>query len=112
MRPTPWAASLRPRCYRRASGPSQPAARLCCSPLRGRHDVGTVSLGWPFCWARHSSPGETGRKGVTGTHYNFALYEKQVRKALQTWADHVEVIAQDEGAGQGNVVQLAGPAGR
>jgi integrase len=30
-----------------------------------------------------------GRKGVTGTHYNFALYEKQVRKALQVWADHV-----------------------
>jgi integrase len=34
-----------------------------------------------------------GRKGVTGTHYNFALYEKQVRQALQAWADHVEAVA-------------------
>jgi integrase len=34
-----------------------------------------------------------GRKGVTGTHYNFALYEGQVRKALQAWADHVEHVA-------------------
>jgi hypothetical protein len=33
-----------------------------------------------------------GRKGVTGTHYNFALYEKQVRKALQLWAHHIEAI--------------------
>jgi integrase len=30
-----------------------------------------------------------GRRGVTGTHYNFALYEKQVRGALTIWAAHV-----------------------
>jgi integrase len=34
-----------------------------------------------------------GKEGVTGSHYNFALYEGQVRKALQVWADHVDAIA-------------------
>ena len=48
-----------------------------------------------------------GRKGVTGTHYNFALYEMQVRKALQAWADHVTSVAAGKKA---NVVSLA--AGR
>jgi integrase len=33
-----------------------------------------------------------GRKGVTGTHYNFALYEGQVRKALQFWSNHIEAV--------------------
>ena len=36
-----------------------------------------------------------GRKGVTGSHYNFALYEGQVRRALQLWADHVETVASE-----------------
>ena len=47
-----------------------------------------------------------GKKGVTGSHYNFALYEKQVRTALQTWADHIFHLAGDV-ATAGNVVQLA-----
>ena len=34
-----------------------------------------------------------GRKGVTGSHYNFALYEGQVRKALQVWTDHVVAVS-------------------
>jgi integrase len=46
-----------------------------------------------------------GRKGVTGTHYNFALYEGQVRKALQLWANHVEAVATG-GKDEGNVHQL------
>lgn len=51
-----------------------------------------------------------GRKGVTGSHYNFALYEGQVRKALQIWADHVwQITGQaDETASANNVVALAG----
>ena len=55
-----------------------------------------------------------GRKGVTGTHYNFALYERQVRAALQTWADHVEAVAAVERMGAGpasNVTELRRPAG-
>ncbi len=46
------------------------------------------------------------RPGVTGSHYNFALYEQQVRKALQLWADHVWLVAglADEGR-DGAVVQ-------
>ena len=47
-----------------------------------------------------------GRKGVTGTHYNHALYEKQVRAALQVWADHIEGLATGKGAAAGNVVTL------
>jgi integrase len=45
-----------------------------------------------------------GRKGVTGTHYNFALYERQVRSALQAWADHVEAIVSKP---KDNVLALA-----
>jgi integrase len=50
-----------------------------------------------------------GKKGVTGTHYNFALYEKQVRKALQTWADHVGQIGRQDDARKApaNVVAMA-----
>ena len=47
-----------------------------------------------------------GRKGVTGTHYNFALYEGQVRKALQLWADHVEAVAAAETNKRSNVSKL------
>lgn len=47
-----------------------------------------------------------GRKGVTGTHYNFALYEGQVRKALQLWADHVEAVAKAVTAKASNVSKL------
>ena len=40
------------------------------------------------CYARSSRRDPAPwAKGVTGTHYNFALYEGQVRKALQVWAD-------------------------
>lgn len=46
-----------------------------------------------------------GRQGVTGTHYNFALYEGQVRKALQVWADHVDAVGSDASAGN-RVVKL------
>lgn len=38
-----------------------------------------------------------GRRGVTGSHYNFALYEGQVRKALQAWADHVDDVVKGQG---------------
>ncbi len=34
-----------------------------------------------------------GKKGVTATHYNFATYEKQMRPALQKWADHIDGLA-------------------
>jgi integrase len=48
-----------------------------------------------------------GRRGVTGTHYNFALYEGQVRKALSIWADHIERITSAPArVGTGNVVKL------
>jgi integrase len=49
-----------------------------------------------------------GKKGVTGSHYNFALYEKQVRAALQVWADHISHLT-NNGASQSsdNVVQMA-----
>ncbi len=50
-----------------------------------------------------------GRKGVTGTHYNFALYEKQVRGALQTWADHIDALTKG-GNARGNVVELVSAA--
>ncbi len=50
-----------------------------------------------------------GKKGVTGTHYNFALYEKQVRKALQTWGDHILQLGRANGArdSSANVVPMA-----
>ena len=51
-----------------------------------------------------------GRKGVTGTHYNFALYEGPVRKALQAWADHVEGLGASgvmDKRTKGKVVELA-----
>lgn len=47
-----------------------------------------------------------GRQGVTGTHYNFALYEGQVRKALQVWADHLTDSASHEVEQPGKVVSL------
>jgi integrase len=38
-------------------------------------------------------------RGVTGSHYNFAVLEEPVREALQAWADHVTRATQvvDEG---------------
>ena len=48
-----------------------------------------------------------GRKGVTGTHYNFALYEGQVRKALQLWASRVEAVAAGKRDKTDNVVPIA-----
>jgi integrase len=48
-----------------------------------------------------------GRKGVTGTHYNFALYEGQVRKALKAWADHVEAVARADKSDAAKVVTMA-----
>jgi integrase len=50
-----------------------------------------------------------GKKGVTGTHYNFALYEKQVRKALQTWADHIGQVSRSTNVTgtSANVVPIA-----
>jgi integrase len=52
------------------------------------------------------------RPGVTAKHYNFSLYEKQVRQALQTWGDHIwKITGQDAAAGTGkhgsNVVAMA-----
>jgi integrase len=47
-----------------------------------------------------------GRSGVTGTHYNFALYERQVRKALQAWADHVEAVARADKSDASNVSRM------
>ena len=47
-----------------------------------------------------------GRKGVTGTHYNFALYEGQVRKALQLWTSHVEAVAAGKRDKTDNVVPI------
>lgn len=47
-----------------------------------------------------------GRKGVTGTHYNFALYEGQVRKALQLWADYVVAVAKASANKGANVSKL------
>jgi integrase len=46
-----------------------------------------------------------GRRGVTGTHYNFALYERQVRKALEAWADHVDAVTTGK-KNKGNVVPI------
>jgi hypothetical protein len=46
-----------------------------------------------------------GRKGVTGTHYNFALYEKQVRKALHELTSSTSARRQAGGA-TANVVPL------
>ena len=34
------------------------------------------------------------RNGVTGSHYDFAVLEGPVRKALAAWAEHVEQVAQ------------------
>lgn len=51
------------------------------------------------------------RPGVTGSHYNFALYEKQVRAALQVWADHISHLVGEEARLAGNVVQI-GQVGR
>jgi integrase len=48
-----------------------------------------------------------GRKGVTGTHYNFALYEGQVRKALQAWANHIDAIVAGKKDKADNVRHLA-----
>jgi integrase len=48
-----------------------------------------------------------GRKGVTGTHYNFALYEGQVRKALQLWANHIDAIVAGKKDMTDNVHHLA-----
>ena len=48
------------------------------------------------------------RGGVTGSHYNFALYEGQVRKALQLWADHVDAISRGAHHDASNVVALRG----
>ena len=50
-----------------------------------------------------------GKKGVTGSHYNFARYEKQVSAALQIWADHISHLAGEQvgGAEPSNVVSLA-----
>ena len=44
-------------------------------------------------------------RGVTDTHYNFAVLEKPVRVALQQWADHVWKIT-GQGEVVGNVVKL------
>lgn len=58
------------------------------------HDMRKVITSW-LAEHGHATPEvldailHHGRKGVTGSHYNFALYEGQVRKALQIWADHV-----------------------
>lgn len=51
-----------------------------------------------------------GKEGVTGKYYNFALYEVQVRAALQKWADHIDrIVSAQQGEGAGNVVALARP---
>lgn len=76
------------------------------------HDMRKVITSW---LAEHGhATGEVldailhhGKKGVTGTHYNFALYEKQVRQALQVWADHVWQITGQSVGGAGNVTSLA-----
>lgn len=47
-----------------------------------------------------------GRKGVTGSHYNFALYEGQVRKALGLWADHIVHLASTAATDRSNVVAM------
>lgn len=44
-------------------------------------------------------------RGVTDTHYNFAVLEKPVRIALQQWADYVWKIT-GQGEVSGNVVKL------
>jgi len=44
-------------------------------------------------------------RGVTDTHYNFAVLEKPVRIALQQWADYVWQIT-GQGAGESNVVPM------
>jgi|SoiMethySBSTD1v2_1073268.scaffolds.fasta_scaffold350284_1 integrase len=50
-----------------------------------------------------------GRRGVTGTHYDFSVLEGPMRSALQRWADHIWEITGQNSASD-NVVQLARPA--
>lgn len=52
-----------------------------------------------------------GKKGVTGSHYNFALYEKQVRAALQVWADHISHLVGEDRGPDGKVVSLTRSVG-
>lgn len=48
-----------------------------------------------------------GKEGVTGKYYNFALYEKQVRLALQKWADHIDRIVSAQQGETTNVIALS-----
>ena len=76
------------------------------------HDMRKVITSW---LAEHGHAGgevldailHHGKKGVTGSHYNFALYEVQVRKALQIWADHVWQITGQSAVSASNVVSMA-----
>ena len=76
------------------------------------HDMRKVITSW-LAEHGHASPEvldailHHGRPGVTGSHYNFALYEKQVRKALQVWADHVEAVAGGVARPSSKIVSLA-----
>ena len=45
-------------------------------------------------------------RGVTGTHYDFAILEGPVREALQFWADHVEAVVSGADDTVSNVVKL------
>jgi len=59
--------------------------KLCVTRLRELHhtpsDVCDLIL--------HHSP-----RGVTGSHYDFAILEGPVRKAMEQWADHVRHVVQ------------------
>ena len=47
------------------------------------------------------------RGGVTASHYDFATLQGPVRKALQSWSDHIEAVAAGQKAPKANVVTLA-----
>jgi integrase len=51
------------------------------------------------------------KKGVTGSHYDFAILEGPVREAMQRWADHVAVITGQRAAhiSVDNVRQIRAP---